>query len=61
MMNAEWIYSSAAVIAAVCAVIAAVECTIEEESPENGLRLICGAVAASVILRMLTAFLQGFF
>lgn len=51
-MHVDWLYQSAAVIAAVCANIAIVECLCGDEAFQGGLRLVCGVYAALAVVRL---------
>lgn len=51
-MSVEWLRESANTIAAICAVIAVVECAADGGAQDGGLRMVCGAVAAAAILQM---------
>lgn len=58
-VDSEWLKESVSMITVICSIISVVECAADEN--DGGLRLVCGAVAASSILNLLTACIQRLF
>ncbi len=60
-MGAQWLLDSVRTIAAATAVVAVAECAVSDSASDSNLRLVCGAVAASSILQLLSACIQRLF
>lgn len=56
-MTVKWLSEAAVSLASVCMIIAIVEC-ISEADGKNGLRLVCGAAAASGIIHLAVVWIR---
>jgi len=60
MNDAQWLTDCVGAIAAICSIIAIVDCVIDDAF-DSSFRLLCGAVAASTVIRLFSECIQRFF